>query len=233
MVEAHLDLNEEPFNLDLQPSEELGDYDEEEVWAYIRDLVGRFEASSEGQRFLQEGGEIAWTENLIDWGFGYIGVSPATMSPSNLREILFEIIPRKASIDAEDAGTLIQEFRAFWQFILRKFKHPGAQKLLKVLDGDAEARLKRELADPTNFGMAKSLVSMGRQAGFDMSTQEGLDAWVAAYNRRQAPLFEDPRGSFATYLPGQTATKPPAAKLKEARRNKRKAEKAARKRTRK
>lgn len=233
MVEAHPNLNDEPFNLDLQPSEELGDFDEEEVWAYIHDLIGRFEASPEGQRLLQEGGEIAWTENLIDWGCGYIGVSPATMRPTHLREILFEIIPRKVTVDPEAAGTIIREFRAFWQFIHREFKHSGALQLLKVLDDDAEARLKKELANPANFGMAKSLLTMGRAAGFDMSTQEGLNAWVTEYNRRQALDVGGSRGSIASFPLGLPGTKAPAAKLKEARRNKRKAEKAARRKTRK
>jgi hypothetical protein len=45
------------------------------------------------------------------------------------------------------------------------------------------ARLERELADPENFGSAKSMVMLGMERGFDMSTEEGINAWFSQYNQ--------------------------------------------------
>ena len=45
----------------------------------------------------------------------------------------------------------------------------------------------KNLQEPANFGMAKSFVLMGKQAGFDMESPEGMRAWVHAYNATVAP----------------------------------------------
>ena len=45
------------------------------------------------------------------------------------------------------------------------------------------------MQEPTNFGMAKSFVLMGKEAGFDMESPEGMQAWVAAYNATLAPTM--------------------------------------------
>jgi hypothetical protein len=77
---------------------------------------------------------------------------------------------------------IVNELRAFWQFVRRQYGIPSADAILAVLGPSAAARLQKLLADPANYGMAKSMFMMGREAGFDMTTQEGLDAFMLAYN---------------------------------------------------
>ena len=55
--------------------------------------------------------------------------------------------------------------------------------------------------DPSNFGMAKSFFAMGQAAGYDMTTQAGMNAFMLAYNtglvvRRSLPEPSLPRYSF-------------------------------------
>jgi hypothetical protein len=50
------------------------------------------------------------------------------------------------------------------------------------LDDKAVRQLKREMSDPANFGIAKSLIMMGKARGFDMSTEEGINTWMNTYN---------------------------------------------------
>ncbi|GEM_PF-858386 len=220
---AKFDLAESLFDED-------GEHDEGAVEVYTDRLIDLFVDSPEGQLLLGDEGEICWTDDLVALGFNYLGVSPATMQPSDFKEILFELIPRKCAIDPAEAGLVIKEFRAFWQFIHREFGLASAKKMLTVLGSDAESRLKRELGNPANFGMAKGFMAMGRKAGFDVSDEAGLATWVAEYNRQ---LMATPTGPAGLFEPGPVhATKAPASKLKEARRNKRKAEKAAQRRTR-
>jgi hypothetical protein len=119
---------------------------------------------------------------MLDFAFDYLGVTPPEMSVRDLREILFELFPRKVSVEPEAAGDIVEELRAFWRFVERQYGLPQSRRLLDDLDTAAEQRLRRELSDPANFGMAKSFFMMGQRTGFDMTTQEGTDRFVAAYN---------------------------------------------------
>jgi hypothetical protein len=61
--------------------------------------------------------------------------------------------------------------------------------MLARLTPQAARHLERELQEPANFGMAKSFVLMGKEAGFDMESPEGMQAWVEAYNATIAPTM--------------------------------------------
>jgi hypothetical protein len=72
--------------------------------------------------------------------------------------------------------------RAFWSFVHRQYGLASAARILETLDETAPQRLHKELADPANYGMARSFFMMGSKAGFDMTTQTGLNEFMAAYN---------------------------------------------------
>jgi hypothetical protein len=61
--------------------------------------------------------------------------------------------------------------------------------MLARLTPQAARRLERALQEPANFGMAKSFVLLGQQAGFDMESPEGMRTWVEAYNATVAPTM--------------------------------------------
>ena len=63
----------------------------------------------------------------------------------------------------------------------REYGLRQADAILHLLDRLAPD-FSRQMNDPSNFGMAKSFFMMGQQAGFDMTSQEGLDAFMAEYN---------------------------------------------------
>jgi hypothetical protein len=163
-----------------------GDFDEDAAEEYERELLERFAASPEGQAVGDVGG---WAGMMLQYGFNYVEATPATMDADALREIVFEIFPRKVSCWPDDAGDIVRELRAFFSFVGREFELGNAAECGDVLNGDAEIRLARELADPANFGLAKSFVMGGQAAGFDMRSPEGIDAWSKTFNRRlNAPL---------------------------------------------
>src|SRR5690349_15976084 len=87
---------------------------------------------------------------------------------------------------------LYRELRAVWSFLQRVYHLPQARQMLVRLTDPAARRLERELQEPANFGMAKSFVLMGQQAGFDMESPEGMQAWVQAYNATVAPAMAPP-----------------------------------------
>lgn len=95
------------------------------------------------------------------------------MSPDDLREILFDLFPRKVSTDADEAEGIVRELRTFWTFLQREFNLANAEACLKVLDEKAARQLKKELSNPANFGIAKSFMMMGLERGFDLSSERG------------------------------------------------------------
>ena len=119
---------------------------------------------------------------LLDFGTDYPGVTPPQMSPDDVREILFDLIPRKVSATAEEAPEIIHELRAFWIFLQREFHLENATACLRVLNEQAVRELKKKMSDPATFGIAKSFVMMGMERGFDLSSEEGINTWMATYN---------------------------------------------------
>ncbi len=170
------------FNIYQQVFDRDGMPLEKKASQYQDQLVQLFEQSPEGQTLWNEGIEPGWASLLIDFGINYPGVTPPQMSPDDVREILLDLFPRKVSASADEAPDIIRELQAFWNFLQREFHLENAAACLKVLDEKTARQLKKEMSNPANFGIAKSFVMMGMQRGFDTSSEEGINEWMARYN---------------------------------------------------
>ncbi len=177
------------FNINEPVFDSQGNYLDEKAVRYENALMDQFAASPEGQAITWAGTELGWAGAMIHYAITYPGVTPSTMTPSHLEEVLFELFPRKVLAEQGDGAEIIQELRAFWRFLQRVYQLPQANEMLALLTPQAAQRLEREMQEPTNFGMAKSFVLMGKEAGFDMESPEGMQAWVAAYNATLAPTM--------------------------------------------
>src|SRR5215471_8563409 len=162
----------------------------------------QFAASPEGRAIQERGTELGWARAMIHYAISYPGVTPATMTPADLEEILYDLFPRKVITEPGDGAEIIHELRAFWHFLARVYQLPQAKPMLAHLRRQAARRLEHALQDPTNFGMAKSFVLMGQEAGFDMESPEGMRAWVEAYNATVAPTL-----AAASGHPGSSTNK--------------------------
>ena len=176
------DINEAVFD-------EQGTYLEEKAVRYEEVLMDQFAASPEGQAIKEKGTELGWAGAMIHYAISYLGATPPTMTESDLEEVVFGLFPRKVITERGDGTEIIQELRAFWHFLQRVYQLPQAQQMLARLTPQAARRLERELQEPANFGMAKSFVLMGKEAGFDMESPQGMQAWVQAYNTTVAPTM--------------------------------------------
>ncbi len=186
------------FDITEAVFDEQGTYLEEKAVRYEHALMDQFAASPEGQAITQTGTELGWAQAMIHYAINYPGVTPPKMTTSDLEEVVYDLFPRKVITKRGDGAEIIQELRAFWHCLQRVYQLPRAKQMLARLTPQAARRLERELQEPTNFGMAKSFVLMGREAGFDMESPEGMQAWVQAYN--------------ATVAPAMTAAEPPIKK---------------------
>jgi len=166
--------------------EESGEISEELLGKYVSALSEEFVESPEFQA-LSDHPQSNFLHIYLDYAARHLGLSAGDMTYVDSNEILFDLFPRKVSIDAADASVVISEIRAFWQFIDRTRNLPVAAEILDGLGDDAESELEDMLSDASNFGMAKSFVSMGKKLGFDMSSQAEMSQFIAYYNATLVP----------------------------------------------
>jgi hypothetical protein len=183
-------------------------------------LLRRFADAPESEEL----GEIYASSFVMDLAANHLGQTIATLDASDLHEVLFELFPRKASVDASDALGIVEELRAFYAFLKREYAFAQADSCLEVLGESAVAELEAALSDSRNFGMAKSIVMGGRDAGYDMETREGIEGWMRALQGKALP----PSPSMSVAGTGA----PQLKKAAKAKKDKRKAARKARKRNR-
>lgn len=146
------------------------------------DVLRRFSESSHAGGASDPG----WVELSLRYGAEYEGVSFSAFDARLLRKVVFELIPRKVSCEPSAAPEIIRSLRAFWTFARDVLAHAHAGACLGELGDEAIPGLARRLEDPSNFGMAKSFVMMGRSRGFRVDSEEGLREWSEVYHAEQA-----------------------------------------------
>jgi hypothetical protein len=222
------------FDIHQSIHDKHGEQDERLVSEYIDGLLEAFAASPEAQPIIEQQGDLGAAAMMMEYYFDYIGGNLAEMTLPDFKEVVFELFPSKVSMEPDRAAAYIAELKAFWAFVHRQYGLKTAERILATLDDTAAERLRKLLADPSNYGMAKSFFMAGMRAGYDMTTQEGSQAFMQVYNARilANPLPEPPKVRFdparITILP------PPRPELdREKKRKERKRQRQARKRNRK
>jgi hypothetical protein len=202
----------------LEEDGDIGDFDKRQPLE--DELVAAFLASPEGGAVSEMEGHRL----LMQYAADYIGASIATLEPKDLREVLFEIIPRKVSVNPSSASSIIEDCRAFYRFLKHHFGLALAEDCLRVLGPSAGKKLEQALADPRNFGMAKSLLMAGEKAGFDIHSKEGIEAWMREVQGKPLPP--------SARLPFEGMAPRIASSLDRKKKNQRKAARKARKKNR-
>ncbi len=200
------------FDIHRPLSNPHGEIDEHIAGEFEAELMKRFAESPEAEHM----DEIGWAGSVLEYARMYEGVTVSTMGKRELSRVLLDVFPRKVSCDPSSAPEIVEELRAFWSFVRREFGLSNADECLAILDEEMARTMERELADPRNFGMAKSFVMGGMAAGFDMTTEEGMGAFVRVHNANLPATALGP--APAPHLPRP---------LTQAERNKKKAQRKA------
>ena len=128
---------------------------------------------------------VADAEIALDWKYSYGGGELDRWDRHDVREFLLEWCPRKLSVAAEDAASIPASFATLLTFLGDAGHARGAQAL-----GPAALALSgqflQEMADPANFGLAKSLFAGASADGVDMTSEADLGRWVEQFNQRSA-----------------------------------------------
>ena len=124
------------------------------------------------------------------------GSAVPQLTVGDVRTVVTELFPRKISLPSpQQADDAIPELLAFWKYLKREFQLPQADAVLEFLR-EVEPDFPGMMNDPENFGMAKSFFTMGHAAGFDMTAQEGVNAFMLAFNASLLARQPPPRPSM-------------------------------------
>ncbi|MDX2243531.1 MAG: hypothetical protein NW224_22855 [Leptolyngbyaceae cyanobacterium bins.302] len=150
---------------------------------YINGAIQQFVNSPEGKAHIEaypEGGY--WIGSFIEMGYLYGEVPLPKMTKGDVQNLMEYTLPRKVTIfDPSEAEAAIPELVAFWKFIQREYQFRSAGAIGKYLETLA-SKFPAMMCDPTRGGIAKAFMMMGHQAGFDMTTQAGIQAFQQHYN---------------------------------------------------
>src|SRR5829696_6851982 len=108
------------FHIGQDIFDDHGNYLEEQVTAYVDQLLALFDASPEGQALVTQGIEPRWTSMILDYAFRHLGAGVPEIDADALEEILFQLIPEKVVAEPSSAPAIVAESRAFWNFVKRE-----------------------------------------------------------------------------------------------------------------
>jgi hypothetical protein len=171
----------EPALADLlaRPLIRDGAIDQSACETYVDLVEAAFLRSPEARGVAPE-----WARVFIEDGALAVGMTIAQLIPDEVRDLVFGMVPRSLVAQPSDAPAIIATIKAILEFAARELGSYAANwSTASALGDDAVEMLSAELADPDNFGPAKAFFMQGLAAGFDMSSQEGVEAWTRAHNQ--------------------------------------------------
>ncbi len=190
------------------------DEDTEEVKeAYLERASRAFSQSSEGQRAIELYGQLTWHQTLIDFAATYYREVVDTMTVDTIEEFLFGFVPQRSTVGPEAAGEIVGELTLFWEYLERVYRLPPSAEMLEWLRSEGlEADLQEKLADDSRHGLFKAMITQGMAAGFDMTTDAGIAAFMASYyqfGNRPRPSPAPPKPDTARFVPLPEKTSQP------------------------
>ena len=164
-------------NLDYDDAEPLlEDYIEDALQAFVKSKTGK----AHTKKYVEGG---FWIGTFIEMAYLYGSHTLPKMSKRNAQEVMESILPRKLTLmDPSDTDDAIAELTAFWTFIDEVYTLRSAKAIAKYLQSIAD-KFPQWMFDPTRGGLAKQFLIQGTEAGFDMTTQDGITAFQEEYNR--------------------------------------------------
>ena len=169
-----------------------------------------------------------WASQLIHFGYNYLGTSLVRMQVIEVEEILTDLFPRKITLQTPgDADDVIPELITFWQFLEKTYHLKNSILILRYLQ-KIKPDFNGIMNDTSRFGMAKSMMTAGRKAGYDMTSSDDINEFIGVYNQsllnNQNNIFSDKK---------TIATNSDSRKIKLKRKNIRKLSKLSRKKNKK
>ncbi len=124
----------------------LDPFDSEDAAADVAEaLFSAFEDSDSGRQYARCRRSIVHAGAFLHAAFERLGVDARRLTPDDVEEILFEILPEHDVLDPEDATEIVEELRAFFEFLEHDLGAPDAAACRAALDEKTIDRLRRRL----------------------------------------------------------------------------------------
>lgn len=128
---------------------------------------------------------VGEVETVLDLMRDYLDIDrPADLGEGDLKELLLSVYPRKMTVfDAADTENTVPAVRDFLAYLAERSEIPEgtARALERELD-EIAPRFTDVMMDPSNWGMAGSLVHAMAADGVDLEDQAAVDRWISGYN---------------------------------------------------
>jgi hypothetical protein len=128
---------------------------------------------------------VGEVETLLALMRDYLDVEgPADLGAGDLKELLLSIYPRKITVlDPAGIEDTVPSVRDFLAYLTERGEIPEgtARALERELD-EIAPRFTEVMMDPSNWGMAGSLVHAMAADGVDLDDQAAVDRWISGYN---------------------------------------------------
>jgi hypothetical protein len=128
---------------------------------------------------------VGEVETLLALMRDYLDVEgPADLGAGDLKELLLSIYPRKITVlDPAGIEDTVPAVRDFLAYLTERGEMPEgtARTLERELD-EIAPRFTEIMMDPSNWGMAGSLVHAMVADGVDLDDQAAVDRWISGYN---------------------------------------------------
>lgn len=156
--------------------------DEEGYERASAELKRRFGAWATARGLELDGEEI---ESLLHYKWGYLDGHLTNWRRSDLYEIYLELHPAKVVVEPEELGAVLDEARAFIEFLagtgLLDGRSEPAEALLDYLveiDGEFRSRM----ADTSRYSFGKRLMSRANAEGVSIGDSAGVAEFIARFN---------------------------------------------------
>jgi hypothetical protein len=151
---------------------------------------GRWTKTTERKLAGDPGTDVEELRALLDLMQDYLGIErPADLGRGDLERLLLHVYPSKITVlDRADTEDTIPAVRDFLAYLAGSGQLPEgtARTLEHELDRIAP-RFTDAVMDPSNWGMAGSLVQEMAAGGVDIGDQVAVDRWIAALNAQAGP----------------------------------------------
>jgi hypothetical protein len=180
----------------------------------------------------QHGDFIAMT--MLQWKGGYDDGRLGRWTSADLAEYLLDYFPRKVTVDPETLDAVPGCVKAFLAFMQARGSLSGEplEVLEQALDVLGE-EFKTHAQDSSRWGLAKSMFMRMQTDGVDPSQPGAIDAWMDGFNSRPREDRDAVIGPAADRMAQAAGIRlPSGSRASKPRAQRRKAQKAARKRNR-
>ena len=154
----------------------------------------RWTATTKRKLSTDAGVAVGEVETLLDLMRDYLDVEgPADLGEGDLTELLLRIYPRTITVlDPASAEDTIPATRDFLAYLAERGGVP--ERTVRALERELDEiapRFAEAMADPSNWGMAGSLVQAMAADGVDLDDQAAVDRWISRYNAHLAGVGDD------------------------------------------